>query len=345
MPTSYVPQPFLRFTDKMSFSERLENTFTSLVEDVLYGAIHLPQQRRLYEKYFPNAKKTFYESYRGSSLIFMNTHISLSSARPLLPNMIEIGGIHVEEAKPLPKDIQEFLDLATDGAILFSMGSFIKSKDWPEAKRESFVKAFGKLKQKVLWKYENETLPNKPENVMIGSWIPQRDIVAHPNVKVFITHGGLLGTTEALVEGVPVLGIPIFGDQETNMAKAVARGYGLQIAFQDVTEEKVLNALLDILNNPKYTRSANEISSHFLDRPMTAQESVLYWTDYVFRHEGAPHLSAAGNSLNFIEFNLIDVYLSLFVIGLLLLCLNYQLLKFVLRKILKKKSNQEKKRN
>lgn len=64
---------------------------------------------------------------------------------------------------------------------------------WPVDKREAFVKAFGKLKQKVLWKYENETLPGNPGNIKISSWIPQRDILAHPNVKLFITHGGILG--------------------------------------------------------------------------------------------------------------------------------------------------------
>ena len=64
---------------------------------------------------------------------------------------------------------------------------------WPVEKREAFVKAFGKLKQRVLWKYENETLPNNPGNIKISPWIPQRDILAHPNVKIFITHGGILG--------------------------------------------------------------------------------------------------------------------------------------------------------
>jgi len=131
-----------------------------------------------------------------------------------MPNTVEIAGIHVKPVKPLPADIQEFLDSATDGVILFSMGSFIQSKQWPVEMREALVKSFGKLKQKVLWKYENETLPGNPGNIKIGSWIPQRDILAHPNVKLFITHGGLLGTTEAIIEGVPVLGLPIFGDQK-----------------------------------------------------------------------------------------------------------------------------------
>jgi glucuronosyltransferase len=338
MPSSYVPHPFLHFTEKMTFSERLYNTFATLFEDVAYHLVQIPNQRRLYNKYFPNAKRSFDEMYKESAIIFMNTHISSSSARPFLPNMVEIGGVHIEKSKPLPNDIQKFLDSAEEGAILFSMGSIIQAVQWPQEKREAFIKAFGKLKQKVLWKYENDTLPNKPSNVMISKWIPQRDILAHPNVKLFMTHGGLLGTSEAMMEGVPVLGFPIFGDQKLNMAKAVARDYGLQIFFDDISEESVSANIHELLNNPKYRDNAKLISSRFSDRPMTPQETVVYWTEYAVRHKGAPHLRAAGNSLNFIQFHSIDVYAVLAVVGFIFLYIDYLVLKFLLAKVFKKKT-------
>ena len=341
MPASYVPHPFLRFTDNMNFLERLENTFTSLLEKTMFSLIHIPNQKRLYNKYFPNAKRSFDEMFKSSAIIFVNNHVSSSSARPYLPNIIEIGGVHVEPAKTLPKDIQEFLDSAKEGVILFSMGSNLKSKNWAVEKREAFVKAFGKLKQKVLWKYENETLPNNPGNIMIGSWIPQRDILAHPNIKVFITHGGLLGTTEALVEGIPVLGIPVFGDQKMNIGQAESRGYALQIPFNDVSEEKVSKALTELLSNPKYLENAKLISSRFTDRPMTQQETVVYWARYALRHKGAPHLKAAGNSLNFIEFHLIDVYLTLGLISAIILYINWLLLKFIIRRCFKQNATKK----
>lgn len=215
-PNSYVTNPFLRYTDKMTFSERLINTVSNIFESTLFELLHKPLQRSLYKKYFPNAKRTFDEIYKSSAIYLMNTHVSSAFARPYLPNMIEICGIHVEPAQPLPNDLQLFLDSADEGAIVFSMGSNIQATDWPLEMREIFIKTFGKLKQKVLWKYENDTLPGKSDNVMISKWLPQRDAIAHPNVKLFITHGGLLGTTEALIEGLPILGIPIFGDQMVN---------------------------------------------------------------------------------------------------------------------------------
>lgn len=246
---------------------------------------------------------------KNISLVFLTHHFTTSSIRPLVANMIEIGGIHVQPPKPLPSDLQEFLDSATEGAILFSMGSILQGSQWPVDKREAFVKAFGKLKQKVLWKYENATLPKNPGNIMISPWIPQRDVLAHPNVKLFITHGGLLGTTEALVEGVAVLGIPIYSDQKMNMIKAEEFGYGITMDIDEIDTNLVEKNLHKLLTNPQFTQNAKITSRLFNDRPMTPHELTVYWVEYVIRHRGAPHFQSPAHKLNFIQLNLIDVYL------------------------------------
>ncbi|KAG5673617.1 hypothetical protein PVAND_003646 [Polypedilum vanderplanki] len=198
-----------------------------------------------------------------------------------------------------------------------------------------FIKVFGKLKQKVIWRYSNETLPNNPGNIKISSWLPQRDILAPQNIKLFITHGGLLGTTEAVVEGVPILGIPVFGDQKMNMAKASARGYGIKLVYKELNERNFAEAIEELLNNPTYKETAVKVSKMFNDRPMTPQEAVVYWTEYAVRHQGAPHLIAQATKMNFISLNLIDVYFVLSIGFLLILYLNFVFLRKMLRKIFK----------
>jgi glucuronosyltransferase len=73
---------------------------------------------------------------------------------------------------------------------------------------------------------------------------------AHPNVVLFITHGGLLSTEEAIIRGVPIVGIPIFADQRLNVGRATSGGYGLQIDFDNVTTESVTWAIREIIENP-----------------------------------------------------------------------------------------------
>lgn len=97
------------------------------------------------------------------------------------------------------------MDSADDGAIFMSLGSNVRSSDLSDEKLSVFVNKFKTIKQKIVWKFE-DNLPNKPHNVIIGKWLPQNDILAHPNVKVFISHCGKGGVTEAKYHGVPVLG-------------------------------------------------------------------------------------------------------------------------------------------
>lgn len=47
----------------------------------------------------------------------------------------------------------------------------------PEDKRRIFIEAFSDLPQRVLWKWEDDNLPGKPENVMISKWLPQQDVL------------------------------------------------------------------------------------------------------------------------------------------------------------------------
>ena len=90
-----------------------------------------------------------------------------------------------------------------------------------------------------------------PANVKLSKWVPQQEVLGHPNTKLFITHGGLLSTQEATYHGVPLVGIPIFADQNTNMKQAERAGYAVTIDILEFTEESLESAVNEILTNDK----------------------------------------------------------------------------------------------
>jgi glucuronosyltransferase len=76
-------------------------------------------------------------------------------------------------------------------------------------------------------------------------------LAGHPNVLVFLSHGGLMSTIEAAYNGVPVVGIPFYGDQRTNLANLEARGMAIQLQYDNITKQSVLDALHTVLDHPR----------------------------------------------------------------------------------------------
>jgi glucuronosyltransferase len=173
---------------------------------------------------------------------------------------------------------------------------------------------FGELKQRVLWKFE--TNAKFPKNVMIKKWMPQSDILAHPHVKVFITHGGHLGTQEGVYRAVPMLGIPILCDQQLNMKKADRDGYAILLSFKNITEVSLKWALHELLHNPQYVEKVRYMSKMYRDRPMNPMDESIYWIEYVSRHKGAAHIRSAALDMSWFSFMLLDI-VAFFVLSIL----------------------------
>lgn len=74
--------------------------------------------------------------------------------------------------------------------------------------------------------------------------------LGHPNVKAFISHSGMLSTSEAMHYGVPIVSVPLFGDQFANAKSAVENGLGVTIDI-DTLDEKSLTTALDTVNQDR----------------------------------------------------------------------------------------------
>ncbi|KAK9736958.1 UDP-glucoronosyl and UDP-glucosyl transferase [Popillia japonica] len=336
---SYLPSLAVDPPVHTSFTKRLYN-FILYVYSKLFERIYsYPKQDAIVKKYFPDAPH-IYDIIYNTSLILFNSDNSFNQPIPTTANSVEIGGFHVRPPKKLPEDLQKILDNAKHGVVYFSLGSVVKSSLIPVEKRQEILRALSKLKETVLWKFE-EDLPNLPPNVIIKSWFPQSDLLAHPNVKVFITHGGLLSTIESLHRGVPVIGIPVFGDQKMNMANAVNQGHGLMIPYPELSEETLSEALKDVLTNPEYRNNVKYSSAVLKDQLVDPIDKAEYWIKYVIRHKGVKHLRLASMDLTWYQHVSLDVILFLTAVTVILFYVFYRIIKSLLgrRKSKKQKVN------
>ncbi|CAG9854841.1 unnamed protein product [Phyllotreta striolata] len=304
---SFTPLIDTDFPRDMTLYQRIYNFLLYTFEAAVYKYHWLPFLDTLIQKYYPGAPSIFDINY-NVSLVLVNHHESIQESVPLVPNIIPIGGFHVQKPKPLPKDLEEFLNRASEGVIYVSFGSVLKVENLPVDKKEILIRTFANMKQKILWKWEGDDVDNFPPNVKTAKWLPQRDVLAHPNVKLFVFPGGLLSLTEAISNGVPILTMPINADQATNGQIAVSNGYGLSITFRDpnFSEEKLTSMINELLNNSTFKEKAMERSRLFHDREVHPLQKAVYWIEHIIRHGGS-HLKVWGVNLPWYQFYSLDV--------------------------------------
>lgn len=190
------------------------NNYLLYLADYFYIENNLKTFQEIVNPLFPGLPKLS-EILKMTKLVLVNTHPTFEMSEPTLPNVINCGGLQILKPKPMPEELQTLLDNSKNGVIYFAFGSNMRSDKLGTERLVHILEAFKKLPEyTILWKFESVTLPIEvPKNVHIKAWMPQNDILAHPNVKLFITHSGLLSSQEAIWHGVPMLGVPIIVDQ------------------------------------------------------------------------------------------------------------------------------------
>ncbi|KAF4072889.1 hypothetical protein AMELA_G00252670 [Ameiurus melas] len=306
-PPSYVPAAGTQghLTDRMDFIERLEN----MLLYIGHTAMIKFHTMLTYDKHFTKITgkpTTLCDTMGKADIWLIRTYWDFDYPRPFLPNFKFVGGLHCKPAKPLPKEMEDFVQSSgDDGIVVFSMGSMIKNLTKERA--NTIASALGQIPQKVLWRYTGEKPETLAPNTRLYDWIPQNDLLGHPKTKVFITHGGTNGIYEAIYHGVPIVGLPLFADQPDNINHIKTKGAAVMLDFTKMETNDLKQAVNDVINNPSYKESMMRLSRIHHDQPMKPLDQAVFWIEFVMRNKGAKHLRVEAHNLTWYQYHCLDV--------------------------------------
>ncbi|XP_056276621.1 UDP-glucuronosyltransferase 1A3-like isoform X2 [Pseudoliparis swirei] len=259
---------------------------------------------------------------------------TLEFPRPIMPNMVLVGGINCNVRHPLPEDLESWVS-GEHGFVVFTLGTMVS--ELPEETTAVFLDAFRQIPQKVIWRYTGKVPDGLPENVKLMKWVPQNDLLAHSGARAFITHAGSHGLFEGLCHAVPMVMVPLGGDQPDNAERLVSREIGVVLDIYSITTESLLWGLNEVINDTRYKENIQKLSALHRDRPVDPLDLSVYWTEYVMRHKGAKHLRPAVHDLNWLQYFSLDVMALLATVVLVVVILSVQCLKLFIRKLGRKR--------
>ena len=101
-----------------------------------------------------------------------------------------------------------------------------------------------------------EELGQVPSNFDIYNYVPQLEVLKQ--IDLFITHGGMNSSSEALYNGIPLIVVPQMAEQPVVAARVEELGAGINL-IEKQTANDIKEAVEAILNNSSYKENAIKI--------------------------------------------------------------------------------------
>ncbi len=163
-------------------------------------------------------------------LILVNGVFGLDYERPLPSNVQMVGPMLDHDVRPESAETEAWL---ADGppVVYANLGTVSRA---PAGQLAKMVEAFDARDMRVLWVVRaaiQDRLPAAlPASIRIVTWVASpRAVLAHPNVRVFVSHCGINSVYESMTAGTPVVGIPMLSDQRDMAVRIADAGVGLWV--------------------------------------------------------------------------------------------------------------------
>ncbi|KAL0042452.1 hypothetical protein WJX79_000015 [Trebouxia sp. C0005] len=270
-------------------------------------------------RHYDIAPYSLSKSSQQAALVLAGSEWAVNNAQPLSPHIVMFGAITAKSPRPLPPHLESFVGPAGEpGVILASLGS-TAIPEVPEIK--AIARALSAIAPtKAVWKLAKQDLElvgvnisdlNLGDNILLSDWVPQNDLLGHPNIKAFFTQGGTNSYNEAAYHGVPIVGMPIFAEQPDTVSQAVHQGFGLAVSVHKLRTlaADLEHALKRVLVEPSFAAEAARISRLMHSQRRLPAEIAADALEHAAWTRGDKYLQPLRHDLNAFQMGSWDVIL------------------------------------
>ena len=234
------------------------------------------------------------EDVKDSIKLFLtNDHPALTFPFLRSPNDIPIGCANLLGSKHAPIEfsppIQQFLEESAGKDVVYvSFGSHVKMDKvfWYSELMDILIKLDLRVIVRVGKKIDN----NVPKTILPLNWAPQKDLLRSGRVKLFVSHCGNNGRLETIFYNVPVLCIPLYGDQPLNAELVKLNGFGETLMKEDISvKAKDLVATM-IAHHESYRAKMKKASDIVENEPGNVRDNLVFYVEHVAKFKNMDYL-------------------------------------------------------
>ncbi|HFK1712452.1 MULTISPECIES: macrolide family glycosyltransferase [Bacillus cereus group] len=149
-------------------------------------------------------------------------------------------------------------DLKNEKVIFISMGTVFNEQP---ALYEKCFEAFKDVDATVVLvvgkKINISQFENIPKNFKLYNYVPQLEVLQHADV--FVTHGGMNSSSEALYYGVPLVVIPVTGDQPFVAKRLTEVGAGIRLNRNELTSELLRETVKKVMEDVTFKENSRKV--------------------------------------------------------------------------------------
>ncbi|GMR30005.1 hypothetical protein PMAYCL1PPCAC_00200 [Pristionchus mayeri] len=338
LPLSYNPSMLTRSFDVHSISSRAWNIYAELMTRIWFSSVRASVDQIFRTKYGADYP-TLQEICSNVTYVFTNTEPIIDFATPTLSRVIELGGLGAKQPKELDEHWTSIMNRRSK-VVLISFGSMAKSYLLAPSVKESLLKVVSAFPSVTfIWKYEEKDDfarqdASKFGNLVLVDWMPQNDILDHPNLAVFITHGGMGSVQELTLRGKPGALVPIFGDQPRNAAMIEHNKLGKVLSkFEIGNHEKIISLLKELMENPEHMENSQRVARMLAKKPFSSKENLLKYVDFAGEFGPSAALPPQSHDMTFIQYHNLDIYAVALMLIITFALFSLQTALFVLKAI------------